>query len=147
MMTPRACTKWMSVGTVALLLCAACGSAETRAGDGVVRLSGAANIGHATPHNWHHFDPQLPPGHCREGFTRRKFDRWYYLRKACGIGHYNIAYPVEPGYRHPRDGHVFAAQGYGIPMATPIAPMVTHEYNYSDGPQGSRLTPISRYVP
>ncbi|MBW3540202.1 MAG: hypothetical protein KY476_08025, partial [Planctomycetes bacterium] len=68
---------------------------------------------------------------------------------SCGAGtpmagHYNLAYPVNPQYLDPRDGGIYAAQGYGAPMAVPLAPNVGHTYNYGWGVPSSRLTPISR---
>ena len=69
------------------------------------------------------------------------FDRWFYLKRALG---YEIVYPVRPWYSDPRDGRVFSAQGFGIPVASPLSAVVEYQYNYSQGPQGSRLTPVSR---
>jgi hypothetical protein len=58
-------------------------------------------------------------------------------------GHYSRVYPVNPYYSDPRDGQAYAAQGYGVPMAVPLAPVVAHTYDYSWGIPSSRLTPIS----
>lgn len=58
-------------------------------------------------------------------------------------GCYSRVYPVDPYYRDARDGQAWAAQGYGIPMAVPLAPVVGHAYDYSWGVPSSRLTPIS----
>ena len=59
------------------------------------------------------------------------------------VGHYGRVYPVNPYYQDARDGQAYAAQGYGIPMAVPLAPVVGHTYEYSNGVPSSRLTPVS----
>lgn len=61
--------------------------------------------------------------------------------------HYGMDYAVNPEYFDRRDGRLFAAQGYGIPMAVPLAPNVGYTYNYGWGIPSSRLTPVSRFVP
>jgi hypothetical protein len=60
------------------------------------------------------------------------------------VGKYSRVYPNDPYYFDQRDGNVWAAQGYGAPMAVPLAPTVGHTYNYGWGIPSSRLTPISR---
>lgn len=73
--------------------------------------------------------------------------------KGCGgkgcppIGMYQMVYPVNPDYFDGRDGQVHAAQGYGVPMAVPLAPVVRHQYNYSWGVPASRITHISNHAP
>ena len=59
------------------------------------------------------------------------------------VGHYSRVYPVNPAYSDARDGQIWAAQGYGIPIAVPLAPIVGHTYDYGWGVPSSRLTPIS----
>lgn len=59
------------------------------------------------------------------------------------VGHYSVAYPVDPGYFDQRDGNVYAAPGYGGPVSIPLAPVVNYQYNYGWGIPSSRLTPIS----
>ena len=59
------------------------------------------------------------------------------------VGHYARVYPQNPYYSDSRDGQTYAAQGYGVPMAVPLAPVVGHAYDYSWGVPSSRLTPIS----
>jgi hypothetical protein len=59
-------------------------------------------------------------------------------------GKYSRVYPQDPYYFDQRDGMAWAAQGYGMPMAVPLAPVVGHTYNYSWGTPSSRLTPVSR---
>lgn len=59
-------------------------------------------------------------------------------------GKYSRVYPQDPYYFDQRDGQAWGAQGYGMPMAVPLAPVVGHAYNYSWGTPSSRLTPISR---
>ena len=58
-------------------------------------------------------------------------------------GHYARVYPVNPYYNDSRDGQVWAAQGYGIPMSVPLAPVVGHTYEYGWGVPSSRLVPVS----
>ncbi len=63
------------------------------------------------------------------------------------IGVYQMTYPVNPDYCDPRDTRVHAAQGYGVPMGVPLAPVVRHQYNYSWGVPASRVTHISNHAP
>lgn len=69
--------------------------------------------------------------------------RHLYRKDGIGCGRYHIAYPITPQHFDPRDGRIYAAQGYGIPMAVPVAPNVEHTYNYSWGVPASRITPMS----
>jgi hypothetical protein len=62
------------------------------------------------------------------------------------LGFYRIAYPVNPGYYDQRDTRIYAAQGWGVPMAMPLAPNVEHTYNHGWGVPSSRLTRVSRTV-
>jgi hypothetical protein len=77
----------------------------------------------------------------------------YFFPTGCGgagcppIGKYARVYPQNPNYFDQRDGQIWAAQGYGVPIAVPLAPVVGHQYNYSWGTPASRLTPISRVAP
>ncbi len=59
------------------------------------------------------------------------------------VGKYARVYPVNPAYSDPRDGQTWAAQGYGVPLAVPLAPVVGHTYDYGWGVPSSRLTPVS----
>jgi hypothetical protein len=59
-------------------------------------------------------------------------------------GKYSRVYPQDPHYFDQQDGQAWGAQGYGMPMAVPLAPVVGHTYNYGWGSPSSRLTPISR---
>ena len=59
------------------------------------------------------------------------------------VGHYSRVYPVNPYHNDARDGQVWAAQGYGIPVSVPLAPVVGHTYEYSSGIPSSRLVPVS----
>lgn len=63
------------------------------------------------------------------------------------FGHYNLVYAASPNYTDPRDSQLYAAQGWGVPMAVPLAPTVRHTMNYSAGMPASRLTPISNALP
>jgi hypothetical protein len=60
------------------------------------------------------------------------------------FGHYARVYPQDVNHFDQRDGQLYSAQGYGIPIAVPLAPVVGHTYNYGWGVPSSRLTPISR---
>jgi len=59
-------------------------------------------------------------------------------------GKYSRVYPQDPYYFDQRDGQAWGAQGYGVPIAVPLAPVVGHTYNYGWGTPSSRLTPVSR---
>jgi hypothetical protein len=59
-------------------------------------------------------------------------------------GFYHLAYPVNPYHFDQRDGRIYAAQGYGYPIGSPLAPNVEHTYNYGWGLPSSRLSPVSR---
>jgi hypothetical protein len=63
------------------------------------------------------------------------------------LGKYSRVYPEDPGYFDQRDGMLWGAQGYGTPIAVPLAPVVSHQWNYSWGTPASRLTPVSRIAP
>ncbi len=78
-------------------------------------------------------NPFCPSGSCNEGTPL--FDK------------YHITYAAQPNYFDQRDGRLYSAQGYGVPMAVPLAPNVRHTYNYGWGMPSSRLTPVSRYIP
>lgn len=77
----------------------------------------------------------------------------YFIPTGCGgagcppFGVYRMVYPADPSYFDQRDGQVYAAAGYGGPVAVPIAPNVEHTYNYGWGLPSSRLTPISHPTP
>jgi hypothetical protein len=60
------------------------------------------------------------------------------------FGKYARVYPQDPSYFDQRDGQIYGAAGYGVPVAVPLAPVVGHTYNYSWGTPASRLTPVSR---
>ena len=93
-------------------------------------------------------------GYCHDGNKQAMCD---YLRCKLGYfvptgaggagvpwaGKYSRVYPQDPHYFDQRDGQTWAAQGYGAPIAVPLAPVVGHSYNYGWGIPSSRLTPIS----
>lgn len=62
-------------------------------------------------------------------------------------GCYSRVYPQDVNYFDQRDGQMFSAQGYGVPIAVPLAPVVGQTYNYGWGVPASRLTPISTLAP
>jgi hypothetical protein len=76
------------------------------------------------------------PYHHHHGFRRNDLK--------VGNGTYDITYAVNPCYFDRRDGRVFSAYGYGVPMAVPLAPNVGFAYNHGWGVPSSRLTPVSR---
>lgn len=89
--------------------------------------------------------------YCLSRKMRCKFG-YLYPTGCCGegcplIGTYNIVYAADPHYFDARDGELYSAQGYGVPMAVPLAPTVRHTYNYGWGVPSSRLTPVSRVAP
>lgn len=51
---------------------------------------------------------------------------------------------VTPGYCDPRDTQLYSAQGFGVPVAVPQAPMVK-TYNYGWGIPSSRLSQSPTY--
>ncbi|MBI1348317.1 hypothetical protein GC163_18740 [bacterium] len=88
-----------------------------------------------------HRDPMLEYFKCKFGFL---------IPTGCGgagcppFGRYARVYPQDPSYFDQRDGQVYGASGYGVPVSVPLAPVVSHTYNYSWGMPSSRLTPVSR---
>lgn len=50
-------------------------------------------------------------------------------------------YPVRPDFSDPRDGQAYSAQGFGVPVTTPLAPVTRYSWNYSWGLPAARLTP------
>jgi len=92
---------------------------------------------------------------CRSGrrhhSLRHKFG-YFHPTGCCGggcpvAGKYDMVYSANPTYFDPRDGRLYAAQGYNAPMAVPLAPNVRYSYNYGWGVPSSRLTPVSRVAP
>lgn len=136
-------------GLLALGVCLACGPfGQARAGEGRVKIGEPAAPSPITTEQTSRElrVPFVPYVYASDRRTMY-FDRWYYVRQLFRMGKYKIAYPLRPDYTDPRDSRVYAAQGAGIPLAVPLAPNVSYGYNYSNGPQGSRMTPISRYQP
>ena len=60
------------------------------------------------------------------------------------VGKYNHVYAVDPQYKDPRTGEVWAASGTGVPTAVPTAPNVRYTMEYGWGMPSSRLVPLSR---
>lgn len=83
-------------------------------------------------------------------FFRCKFG--YFIPTGCGgkgcppFGHYKMTYAVDPYQFDQRDGRLYGAQGYGVPIAVPLAPTVRQTYNYGWGVPSSRVTPVTRIV-
>lgn len=81
---------------------------------------------------------------CRYGYFRPQGN--------CGkglapFGHYKHVYSLNPDYFDPRDGQMYAAQGYGTNISVPLAPTVGSVYNYGWGIPSSRQTFVSHRVP
>jgi|GEM_PF-1781965 len=72
------------------------------------------------------------PGGCYGGACGLHCGGW---RRPCII-------PLDPGYYDARDTRAYSAQGYGLPVSVPMAPVVKYTYNYGWGVPSSRLTPI-----
>ena len=129
-----------------------CGNCGNGCGKGCGSCDGSCGCG----------DPACSCGN--NGWGRKG---WGWGRKGCGCGDgnncgcdacggkrghcwpivtYDIIYAANPNYYDRRDARAWAAQGYGVPMAVPLAPNVRSAYNYSWGIPASRLTPISRPV-
>lgn len=93
---------------------------------------------------------ECPPGEGKHNSP----SRFGYFHPTGGDGHgvpfcqhYGMDYAVNPEYFDRRDGRLYAAQGYGIPMAVPLAPNVGYTFNYGWGIPSSRITPVSRFAP
>lgn len=52
---------------------------------------------------------------------------------------------LDPGYVDPRDTELYSAQGYNVPIAVPLAPVVKHTYNYGWGVPSTRLTRVGAH--
>lgn len=62
-------------------------------------------------------------------------------KKKCGM------VPVDPCYCDPRDLELYSAQGYNVPVAVPLPPVVRSTYNYGWGVPSSRLIRVgARYT-
>ena len=99
-------------------------------------------LGHR-PHMVNHDES----GHAMIDYLRCKFG--YFIPTGGGgkgvpwVGCYSRVYPQNPYYSDARDGQTYAAQGYGVPISVPLAPVVGHTFDYSWGIPSSRLTPVS----
>lgn len=93
--------------------------------------------------------------YCGKGQGATLFDRLFGCMTPSGacaqgaplLGKYQITYAHQPDWADPRDSQAWAAQGYGMPITVPTAPVVRFTYNYSHGTPASRLTPLSTYNP
>ena len=75
----------------------------------------------------------VPTGNCGKG--------------APPLGCYDLTYAQKADYFDQRDGGVYGAAGYGMPMTVPLAPNVNYQFNYGWGTPSSRITPISNRQP
>lgn len=55
-------------------------------------------------------------------------------------------YPLNGGHIDPRDTVLYSAQGWNMPMAVPLAPVVKNQYNYGWGLPSSRITRVGFYA-
>lgn len=112
--------------------------------------------GHAQSYPVETVYTDCPNGECDgHGHGKGRFHEWlkykfgYFIPTGNGgtgtplFGKYHRVYPQDPGYFDQRDGQLYSAQGYGVPVSVPLAPVVGHQYNYGWGIPSSRLTPIS----
>jgi hypothetical protein len=83
-------------------------------------------------------------GSCRKGcgLCSALAQHREYCKEKLRRSHYRYV-PLDPGYRDARDASGwYSAQGYNVPVASPLAPVVMYSYNYSWGMPASRLTRI-----
>lgn len=81
---------------------------------------------------------------CRYGY----FHPQGYCGKGLALaGSYKHVYSLNPDYFDPRDGRLYAAQGYGTNISVPLAPTVGSVYNYGWGIPSSRQTYVSHRIP
>lgn len=109
-------------------------SAAEPAGSAVVR----ANYGDYYDCN------DCPPDHCKSGccLCAKLSRHCQYCKEKLRRSHYKYI-PLDPGYRDARDvGPLYSEQGYNVPIASPLAPVVMYSYNYSWGLPASRLTRV-----
>jgi hypothetical protein len=67
------------------------------------------------------------------------------LRRAARRNGYGCFNPVDRFYCDPRDLRVYSAQGYGVPVTVPLAP-VCRQYNYGWGIPSTRLSQVGSYA-
>ena len=124
---------------------------------GMCRNGSRCQFGGRCPHGFGlgHGCPSCQSGCCRNQCSQDMIDYFrckfgYFIPTGAGgagvpfAGKYSRVYPQDPYYFDQRDGQAWGAQGYGMPMAVPLAPTVGHTYNYGWGSPSSRLTPVSR---
>jgi hypothetical protein len=92
---------------------------------------------------------------CQEGTRWDRFCSWctsdhakckrcHRCKKHCR-GACRCRKALNPGYFDPRDTELYSAQGYNLPVAVPLAPVVKHQYNYGWGVPSSRLTRVGAH--
>ena len=54
----------------------------------------------------------------------------------------HVYYHMTPGYADPRDAQVYSAEGYGVPVSSPVAPVTGYMWNYNWNVPAARLTPL-----
>ena len=88
-----------------------------------------------------------------EARARTNFMNFLGFNKPAGYWkwEHEAVYAADPNYYDPRDAQVYSAEGYGIPVAVPLAPVVKQQMNYGWGVPSSRMTTVGatyqRYNP
>lgn len=91
---------------------------------------------------------QVATYRARNARSSRALTRMFCPSGNCGagappVGSYNMVYAADPNYFDQRDGSLYGAPGYGVPVTVPLAPNVHHQFNYGWGVPSSRITRIS----
>lgn len=79
---------------------------------------------------------------CRPLMCANLYAHWNHLvyRVDSLVWKPRIYHPVRPDYSDPRDGQVFSAEGYGVPISVPKAPVTRYSWNYQWGVPAARMT-------
>lgn len=119
---------WAALAVGALLLSGVGGS--VRADDNCDDCEGS---------RWQRFTNWCHGGNCH---GCRRCRGGYGGGAAYGSGAFNHYHALNGGYCDQRDTRLYSAQGYNVPVAVPLAPVVKHTYNYGWGVPSSRLTRV-----
>jgi hypothetical protein len=123
---------WAALAVGALLLSGVGGS--VRAQD---------NCDDCEPGRWQRFTNWCRGGHCQGGGQchGRGCSRCRFYR-GDGTGMWNHYSALDGTYCDQRDTRLYSAQGYNVPVAVPLAPVVKNTYNYGWGVPSTRLTRV-----